>query len=105
MGPPKKTFRSQLRIAMNKEMGLKIPKSDKKVDKNLFLLLGYGVNSYFEVLREMMVMFAFISVALIPVFMIYNSNHQKELSHLPGMANMVSSLSMGNLGGAKTICH
>jgi hypothetical protein len=32
-------------------MGLKIPKSDKKVDKNLFLLLGYGVNSYFEVLN------------------------------------------------------
>ena len=61
---------------MNKEMGLKIPKSDKKVDKNLFLLLGYGVNSYFEVLKEMMNMFAFISIALIPVFMIYNSNHQ-----------------------------
>lgn len=51
LGPPKKQFTSQLRIALNKELGLKIPKSDKKVDKNLFLLLGYGVNSYFEVLN------------------------------------------------------
>ena len=86
-------------------MGLKIPKSDKKVDKNLFLLLGYGVNSYFEVLKQLMNMFTFISIVFIPVFMIYASNHQEELANLKGIPNMVSTLSIGNLGGSKVMCH
>jgi hypothetical protein len=51
LGAPKPEFNAQLRIAMLKELGLKLPKTEKKVNKNPFLLLGYGVNSYFEILE------------------------------------------------------
>jgi hypothetical protein len=50
-GAPKPEFRANLRIALLNELGLKLPKTEKKVNKNPFLLLGYGVNSYFEVLE------------------------------------------------------
>jgi hypothetical protein len=50
-------------------------------------------------------MFAFISIFFIPVMGIYNHNHQNALGKQTGMAYMVSSLSMGNLGGAVSNCH
>jgi len=51
MGEPKPEFTDQLRIVLLAELGLKLPKTEKKVAKNPFLLLGYGVNSYFNVLE------------------------------------------------------
>jgi len=50
-------------------------------------------------------MFAFISIAFIPIMAIYAGNRQDELAKLGGMANMGSALSMGNLGGASVYCH
>ena len=47
---PKPDFKTSLKMAILKEMKLKVPKTDKKIVKNPFLLLGYGVNSYFNVL-------------------------------------------------------
>jgi hypothetical protein len=79
MGPAKPEFNAQLRIAMLKELGLKLPKTEKKVNNNPFLLLGYGVNSYFEILEQLMKMFAFVSIFFIPVMAIYKSNHQQQL--------------------------
>jgi len=104
-GQPKPEFNAQLRIAMLKELGLKLPKTEKKVNKNPFLLLGYGVNSYFDVIEQMSKMFVFISIFFIPVMAIYHDNHQQQLANQPGMPYMVSSLSLGNLGGARVNCH
>lgn len=50
MKPVKQDFKTSLRMALLKELKLKVPKTDKKIAKNPFLLLGYGVNSYFNVL-------------------------------------------------------
>jgi|TARA_B110001450_G_scaffold143295_1_gene134091 hypothetical protein len=36
---------------------------------------------------------------------LYAKNHQKALGSQPGMAYMVSSLSLGNMGGAISNCH
>ena len=47
---PKPDFKTSLKMAILKEMKLKVPKTDKKIERNPFLLLGYGVNSYFNVL-------------------------------------------------------
>jgi len=51
MGKPKIPFEDNLRVALLAELNLKLPKTEKKVNKNPFLLLGYGVNSYFAVLK------------------------------------------------------
>ena len=76
-GFPRPEFTTQLRIALLKELGLKPPKTEKKVNKNPFLLLGYGVNSYFDVIEQMSKMFVFISIFFIPVMAIYHDNRQQ----------------------------
>jgi len=48
--PAKPTFKTLLRKVLLTELKLKLPKTDKKIARNPFLLLGYGVNSYFNVL-------------------------------------------------------
>ena len=57
-----------------KELELELPEADEKVAGNPFLLLGYGDNSYFNVLIYMMRMFMFITLFYLPVMVIYSSN-------------------------------
>ena len=53
-----------------------MPKSDKEVQEDPYLLLGFGVNSYFDVMLDLMKMFSVITIFLIPLFVIYSSNMQ-----------------------------
>lgn len=43
-------FRQALRKAMLADMDIPIPKSEETLANDPFLLLGYGVNSYFDIL-------------------------------------------------------
>jgi hypothetical protein len=48
---PKPVFRDQLRIALLDELGLKLPKTEKRIAETPFLLLGFGINSYFDIME------------------------------------------------------
>ena len=48
--PPKEDFDHALRSSMLKELGLKMPKTEIELQKEPFLRLGYGVNSYFDII-------------------------------------------------------
>jgi len=48
---PKPLFRDQLRLALLGEMGLKLPSTEKRLAKQPFLLLGFGINSYFDIME------------------------------------------------------
>ena len=48
--PPKEDFDHALRQTLMKELGLKMPKSELELMKEPFLRLGYGVNSYFDIM-------------------------------------------------------
>ena len=86
-------------------MGLKLPSTEKRIAKQPFLLLGFGINSYFDIMEQMCKMFCTISVFFVPIMLIYMFNKQEALYKQGGMAYMGSAISIGNLGGAKVYCH
>jgi len=48
---PKPAFTDSLRIALLEELNLKLPSTEKRIVKEPFLLLGFGINSYFDVME------------------------------------------------------
>ena len=71
--PPKESFENALRRAFMKELELKIPKSELELQKEPFLRLGYGVNSYFDILLQIFYLMSFISVVVFPLFYFYST--------------------------------
>ena len=53
-------------------MDLKTAKNEKEIDEDPYLLLGYGVNSYFDILASLSIMFACITIFCIPVMYVYS---------------------------------
>lgn len=75
-GKSKPTFDFQLRSVLLDEMSIKMPKSDKVIEEDPFLLLGFGVNSYFDIMLDLMKMNFLITLFLIPMYYCYSHNHQ-----------------------------
>jgi len=83
---PKKDLRYAMRQAIINELRENfepakgkipiIPKNEELSDGNPFLLAGYGVNSFFDIMRRLIFLFVFISVVLTPTMMIYHNNPQ-----------------------------
>lgn len=69
----KRTFKLGLKRALRKKLDLKVPKSDLMIEEDPFLLLGYGMNSYFQVMVELLVMCSLICLVAIPLMMVYAS--------------------------------
>lgn len=44
-----------------------------------FLILGYGINSYFDIMMSMMRMFICITIYCLPMFYVYSKNEAKGL--------------------------
>lgn len=55
-------------------MQIRMPKSETQLNNEPFLRLGYGVNSYFDIMLSIFYMFTFISLVCLPVFYIYGNN-------------------------------
>jgi hypothetical protein len=66
-------FEDSLRAALLAEMDLKISKADMEIQEDPFLLLGYGMNAYFDVLISLSRMMLAITLFSIPIFVIYAS--------------------------------
>ena len=63
-----------MRKTLLAELDMKIPKSELELQKEPFLMLGYGVNSYFGMIYSIMQMFIIISVVSLPLFYAYKSS-------------------------------
>ena len=72
--PSKTPFNYALKEALLKELGLKPPKNDKLIAQDPFLMLGYGINAFFDLLSSLSTMFVWITIFFIPVFHIYASH-------------------------------
>ena len=70
----KPDFNHALRCTLLKELDLKMPKSDSKTSRNPFLMLGYGVNAYFDILISMAWMCLMITIFMFPVTWVYANN-------------------------------
>jgi hypothetical protein len=85
------------------ELEIKMPKSEIEIQEDPFLILGYGVNAFFDILLSLCMMFCFISVASIPIFIIYSSMGQGTYSEENSYP--ISRFLLGNMGGASVFCH
>lgn len=88
-------FKLGLKTGLRNRLGIKVPKSDLRVDKDPYLLLGYGMNSYFTVMLQLMWLCVLICVVAIPLMGIYATGEQ-----FTGL----NAYSLGNLGGSDVVC-
>lgn len=103
---PKKDFDHALRTTLLKELGLKVPKSELELIEEPFLRLGYGVNSYFDIMLQMVYLFSFISIVCLPIMYCYQTApSQGMLKFQNGFKLTLGKLSLGNLGGATVQCQ
>ena len=81
-------------------MGIAPNKTDKIIEENPYLLLGYGINSYFAIMLQLLLMMVLISSLAIPLMLYFAtfSGTAGEVGHL------YSQFTIGNLGGASTYC-
>lgn len=93
-------FRQKLRVCLCKELDVEIPASEQGLIEKPFLMAGYGVNAYFQILGYLCRMFIFITVCCLPLYIIYGQGvGLKGWKSFPLMR-----FTLGNLGGASTIC-
>jgi len=74
---------------------LKVPKNDLRIEEDPFILLGYGMNSYFKIMLQMMYMCILISLVAVPLMWTYSTG-----AGLTGYA----LYSLGSLQGATNYC-
>jgi hypothetical protein len=98
----KKDFKPKLRQAMLQELGMKVPKSEREIQKDPFLILGYGVNAFFDILFSLCVMFCCISIFALPIFYTYSKLGQS--TYFEEKSYPISRLMLGNMGGATMFC-
>ena len=52
-------------------MKFKVPKSDNEILDNPYLILGYGINAYHDILQSLFLMFICISIFCLPIYYTY----------------------------------
>lgn len=53
------------------KLGVKYCKHEAKQIKKPFLLLGYGINAYFDLLQQLVYMFLMITLFSLPIYYLY----------------------------------
>jgi len=97
----KKSFNLALKRAIRRKLNLAVPKSDQLIEDDPFLLLGYGMNSYFQVMVELMWMVGIITLVLAPIMMTFASFD--ALATFPGYD--FNQYTLGNIGGSSAVCQ
>jgi len=83
-------------------MGIKLPKSESQVIEDPFLILGYGLNAYFDIMTALAVMCLMITLFISPVLFHYAGNEIEGLKDDPKYA--FNQFTIGNLGGSGVYC-
>jgi hypothetical protein len=99
-GRRKTSFKLALKKSLRHKMDLKMPKSELAIEEDPFLLMGFGMNAYFDIMKQLIFMFFWISVFFVPVFYIYSSyDGLKNAPYYP-----LDMWSLGNMGGSSVQC-
>ncbi len=86
--------------SLRKKLDLPQPKVAIRLFENPYLMLGYGLNSYFSIVVQLMIMMSIIMIVTVPLMLIYAS--YDDLSTMPGYE--FNAFSLGNIGGSTTVC-
>lgn len=68
----KSEFKYALRQSLLQELEFKVPKSDNELYQDPYLILGYGINAYYDILLSLACMFVCISIFCIPIYFTYS---------------------------------
>ena len=52
---------------MRRKLDMKVSKSDERIEQDPYLLLGYGMNSYFEIMLGLMCMMFVVTLFAVPL--------------------------------------
>ena len=86
-------------------MGIDMPQSDREIEEDPFLILGYGVNAYLFMLQELARMFAVISLLAVPLFVIYALGVSGRVGAFSeDDSYLLSKFTLGNMGGSSVYC-
>ena len=97
----KQNFAHALRESILIDMNMPMPANDKEVVADPFLLLGYGINSFFDLMYSLFWFSIFVTIFMTPLYVEFqrHSGLSKEPRYL------FNQFSLGNLGGASINCH
>mmetsp|Transcript_41366 Transcript_41366/g.54392 ORF Transcript_41366/g.54392 Transcript_41366/m.54392 type:complete len:205 (-) Transcript_41366:2339-2953(-) len=96
----KRSFKLALKNSIRKKLDIPVEKADKVIEKDPYLLFGYGINSYFSVIQQLFTLMLLISCLAVPLaayFATFSGTNGEVLHYF-------SQFSIGNLGGASTYC-
>lgn len=62
----KKRFDFALKRSLRKNLGLPVSNSDKRLEEDPYLMVGYGLNSYLQIMIQLLIMMGIISVIMLP---------------------------------------
>ena len=96
----KRSFKQSLKMALRNKMEIATSKVDLAIEEDPFLLLGYGMNAYFEVVRQLLIMTAWLLIIIVPLMLMFAS--YDDLKLLPGYS--FNQYSLGNMGGTDAFC-
>ena len=90
-----------LKRSLRRKLELGVPKSDQRLLEDPYLRLGYGMYSYFEIMRQLMILMSLLMVLSIPLMCAYAS--YDDLAHYTEYS--WNRFSLGNMGGSNAICE
>ena len=70
-GNRKSEFKFALRQCLLQELNFKVPKSDNEINQDPYLILGYGINAYYDILLSLCTMFVCIMIFCLPIYYTY----------------------------------
>lgn len=92
-----------MRLSLLKELGLKPTENEVEIEDDPYLILGYGVNAYMEVLIAFLKMYLTLMVASIPFYLVYS--HGNAYGAGTGMnSQAITQFFLGNLGSSSMFC-
>ena len=94
----KPSFKLGLKRSLRKSLGIKVSKSDRLLDEDPYLRLGFGITAYFDVMVQLLILFSICTMVMIPLLW-----HFSTFDALSGQFGyFVNRFSLGNMGGSHT---
>ncbi len=78
-------------------MEIELSQSEIEMEENPLLLLGFGINAYFNIIKQMLYMMIAVCIINMPLFYIYGGYGAIK-------NDAIASVSLGNMGGSVAIC-
>ena len=94
----KKNFKFALKKAIRSKLDEPLSRHEIELQQDPMLKLGFGMNAYFQIIKAMFNLMFWVCLANAPLLFIYSSYNT-----FPTMP--LASLSLGNMGGAVTLCQ